>query len=87
MGLDTVELVIAVEETFVIEIPDAEAERLYAVGLLHSFIVSEMGRLGRPAVDPERIYATLRDLICKHLGVKPEAVVPEAEFVRDLGAD
>ena len=77
----------AVEETFVIELPDAVAEKLYTVGDLHSFVVSEMRRLGRPAVDPERLYSELRGLICKHLGVKPDAVVPEARFVKDLGAN
>jgi acyl carrier protein len=42
MGLDTVELVMAVEEWFEISIPDAAAQTLFTVGDLHRFVVSEL---------------------------------------------
>ena len=87
MGLDTVELVMAVEEDFTLEIPDAVAEKMFTVGDLHSFVVSELRRLGRPDIDEVRIFERLREIICTQLGVKAELVVPEARFVKDLGAD
>jgi acyl carrier protein len=86
MGLQLVQLVMAVEESFDIEIPDAEAEKLITVGSLHAFVLSELNRVGRPAMDPADVYSDLRKLICEHLGAKPETVLPDAQFVRDLGA-
>jgi acyl carrier protein len=40
MGLDSVEIIMAVEQTFGIEIPDADAEKLVTVGALHEYIVA-----------------------------------------------
>lgn len=42
MGLGAVELILAVEETFGIEIPDEEASHLVTVGDLHKLIVSKL---------------------------------------------
>jgi len=86
MGLDTVELVLAVEKEFGIDIPDSDAGRIFTVGELHTFVISELGRIGRP-LESGDVYEQLRALISHHLGVRPEAVVPEARFVKDLGAD
>ena len=87
MGLDSVELVMAVEEHFAIEIPDAIAEELLTVGDLHGFVVHEHHRLARPSVDAHAIFEELRKLICAQIGVTPDRVVPEARFVDDLGID
>jgi hypothetical protein len=38
-------------------------------------------------VDPDVTWALLRDLVVEVLGVTPEQVQPEAEIVRDLGAN
>ena len=87
MGLDSVEIILAAEEEFGIEIPDADAARMITVGDLQAFIVVESRRLGRPDRDADDIFARLRAIICRQLGVKPEAVVPAARFVKDLGVD
>ena len=42
MGLDAVELIMAVEEAFDIEIPDREAEKLGTVGQMYAFIVNKL---------------------------------------------
>jgi acyl carrier protein len=42
-SLDTVELVMAFEEEFDIEVPDEEAEKLQAVGDVISYITSQQG--------------------------------------------
>jgi acyl carrier protein len=86
MGLDSVELVMATEEHFGIEIPDQIAETVFTVGSLHEFVVLELQRLGR-ARDGEVVFAELLELICDQLGVTPERVVPEARFVQDLKID
>ena len=86
MGLDSVELVMNVEEHFGIEIPDRIAETLFTVGDLHGFVVAELNRRGRPQ-DPEAVFGELRELICDQLGIEPERVVPAARFVQDLRID
>lgn len=87
MGLDTVELVLAVEEVFQIDIPDDIAASITTVGGLHEFVVAELIRLKRPNVHRDIVYDLLKNIICMQLGVKPEEVIPTARFVQDLRAD
>ena len=42
MGLDTVELVMRIEETFDITIPDAEAEKILTVGELYRYVLARV---------------------------------------------
>jgi acyl carrier protein len=86
MGLDTVELVLAVEQVFSISISDETAGKITTVGALHEYVVAELDRLGRPNVNRDVTYDLLRNVICFQLGVEPEKVVPSARFVQDLGA-
>lgn len=87
MGLDTVELVFAVEDIFGIDIPNEAAARLTTVGELHEFVVGELIRLQRPNLNREIVYDLLRNVICMQLGVARQDVVPSARFVQDLHAD
>lgn len=87
MGLDSVEIILTVEEEFGLEIPDAEAARMITVGDLQAFLVVELRRLGCPAANDDKIFERLRDIICRQLGLKPDAVIPAARFVKDLGVD
>jgi len=87
VGLDIVELFFAVEKEFGLEIPGSAAEKMETVGDLHSFLVSELRRLGRADIDEARIFERLREIVCYQLGVKPESVVPGSSFVLDLRAD
>jgi acyl carrier protein len=86
MGLDSVALILAVEENFQIEIPDEAAERILSVRHMRDFIVDELRRLGREA-DPDAVFARLREIIVEQLPVKPSEVVLDAEFVRDFRID
>jgi acyl carrier protein len=87
MGLDTVELVFAIEKRFCIEIPDREAAKMVTVGMLHTWVVGELRRLERPRIDPDTLFLELQSLICEQLGVNPDVVVAETRFVDNLGAD
>ena len=87
MGLDTVELVMAIEEGFDLEIPAETAATLLTVGDMHAFLVSELTRLGRPDHDDGSVYEKLRDIICRQTGVEPDEEVPKARFVEDLRLD
>lgn len=74
----------SVENLFKIEIPDEVAGRIRTVGDLHEFVVAELTRLDRPDVNRDIVYDVLRNLICHHLGVARERVIPSARFVEDL---
>ena len=84
MGLDTVELVMAFEEEFGVEIPDDDAERIVTVGDARDFIV---GKLRERAEDPEAVLSRIKAIVVDHIGVRPEKVTPEAAFIDDLGVD
>jgi len=86
VGLDTVELVLGVEEAFEIEIDDEDAQHLTTVGKLHLYIVSKLQAKGEN-VNSDKVYDQLRALVVEHSGVKPEKVVRDARFVQDLKMD
>jgi acyl carrier protein len=87
MGLDTVELVMAVQEGFGITIPDTAATKMITVGDMHAFVTAELERVGRPAADSALIFDRLTLTIVRQLGVEPSEVIPGARFVKDLRAD
>jgi acyl carrier protein len=87
MGLDTVELVFAVEDYFEITVSNAVAPTIFTVGDLHKYVVAELTRTGRFGGDSSRVYDQLKDIIVRQLGVHPDEVVPTARFVRDLRAN
>jgi acyl carrier protein len=87
MGLDTVELVMSIEEDFDIRIPNEVAATLVTVGQLHEYIVAELDRRNAVETDRAQVFGQLRDIICEQLGVDPALVRPEARIVEDFGAD
>jgi acyl carrier protein len=87
MGLDTVELVMSVEEHFGVDIPDDDASTLMTVGMLHEWLMNELRRLDRPNLDSTAVFGDLRNIICDQFGIAVERVVPDARFVQDLHLD
>lgn len=87
MGLDTVELVMAVEENFGIDIPNEAAEKMASVRHIRDFIVAELMRLDRPGADPDAVFARLRSIVAEQAGVERDEVLLDTEFIRDLRMD
>jgi acyl carrier protein len=93
MGLDIVELVMAVEETFGIEIPDRDAERLRTVGDLYWYVREHTPGALLPiavahhSVPSDELWERLLDVIEKETGVDRARLTPAARFVDDLGLD
>ena len=87
MGLDTVELVMAVEEEFDIDIPPEAAEKITTVGDLRDFVVSALERKGGGSGDVcgEAVLQRIQRIFEKDHGLGPERVVPAARIVADLG--
>lgn len=86
MGLDVVELVMAVEAHFAIEVDNVEAAKLVNCGLLCDYVVGKLRVRGDTRTEDE-VWSQLKAIIVEQLGVKPEEVTREAKFVEDLGVD
>lgn len=86
MGLDTVELVMAIEEEFSTGIPDADAARLGVLGDLSDYVVAVLRQRGE-TLDEARVWEGLSALVVAQLGVRPDEVTRSAHVVKDLHAD
>ena len=97
MGLDTVELLMAVEETFQISFSNEEAAKICTVGDFYDGILKKLEAPSsnnplsnipqKKHWNKDEVWEGLRSVIVHQLGVKPEEVIKEARIVRDLGAD
>lgn len=93
MGLDIVELVMEVEQTFGVEIPDADAEQLRTVRAMYQYlrerVAPEVWPLPAPGADlrADPLWEDLLDVIEKELGVERTRLVPSASFIDDLDVD
>lgn len=87
MGLDLVELIISIEEAFDISIDDEEAGKVVTVNDCYKLILSNLANNNDKSLNNEQVWGIMKNLIITQLGVKPEEVVPEAEFIKDFGAD
>lgn len=86
MGLDSVEILMAVEQEFDVSITDAEASGLVTVGDLHAVVLVQRGV---PAGSPEAetIWRRIQDIVVEESGVARHLVVPKARIAKDLGID
>lgn len=60
MGLDSVELVMDVEKTFGIEIPDSEAEKIFTVGDLHEAVWRRVTKSSTQTCKSQALFYELR---------------------------
>lgn len=86
MGLDTVELVMEIEKTFGISIPDSDAATLCTVGDLHGYILTARTTVGQP-VAAEQVWTRLCDILEHGYGVRRTKITPKARIGADLGLD
>jgi acyl carrier protein len=87
MGLDIVELVMAVEEKFGIEIEDVDAGKAETVGQLHSLVLRMMQQTTGTAPSADETWLVLCDLIEGQTGLPRSEITLEARLVGDLGID
>jgi len=86
VGLDTVELFIAVEEEFGVRINDADASRMGTVGDLFENVLALLAKEGR-LLDREIAWTRYVSVVVEQVGVESTEVVPEARFGDDLRMD
>jgi hypothetical protein len=86
MGLDTVELVMFVEDEFQITIPNDVAPTLGRLGDLSAYVVLAL-RQRSDAVDPGAVWDRLKQLVIREFAIPERIVTPEAHIAYDLGLD
>ena len=86
MGLEFVEIVMAVEEKFAIELRDEEGEHLLRLSDLQSRIISKLRDRGE-IPDEAEVWNRLRTIVIKTLDADPDQVTPSAHIIYDLKAD
>jgi len=88
MGLDTVELVYAVEEAFGVEFADEDLSAATTVGDLFDLLLAALTESqGHGPLDRENIWRNYKRIVVEQLGVPSESVTLSASFVNDLRVD
>ena len=92
MGLDTVELVMAVEEEFGVAIANAEAATIRTVGDLYWVVQGKLERgestsAAARALTPPELWERVASIVAHEAGVELGRVTPGARFLDDLGMD
>jgi acyl carrier protein len=103
MGLDIVELIMRVEETFILDLPDDECEQVRTVGDLYRLVLTKLALPYVPAVDIEKpaldfnsksppwttakVWVAVKYIVLEQLQVREDEVREDASFQEDLGAD
>jgi hypothetical protein len=83
MGLEAVEIVMAVEDRFGIAIDDAEAEKIGTPGLLIDFVMSKVGYTDHAQCLTQRAFHRLRASLMRKFGLKRNQIKP-ATLLTDL---
>jgi acyl carrier protein len=84
MGLDSVELVMAVEEGFGVTFSDADAASCLTPAMLIDSVVAKIQMSEERSCVPQRAFYLLRKISIKILGVSRKSIIPEADFRRLL---
>lgn len=80
MGLDSVELVMAIEEEFGVEIPDADAGLMYTVGDVYEWLKSRIASADPIACLTQRVFYKLRRALIENYGVERRLIAPNARL-------
>lgn len=76
MGLDSVELVIAFEEAFGLEIPDADAEKMFTPRSVIDFVEQRLGSGSKPPCLSRRAFQKIRGQLME-VGITRAAIRPD----------
>ncbi len=86
MGLDVVELVMAVEDTFGIELPDEEAQEVITVGDLHDLAMRKLEAVtsqeGKPACHSGHVFYRVRRALTDCAHVPRRDITPQSDVQR-----
>jgi len=80
MGLDTVELVMELEDEFEISIPDADAEKLETLGQTFDYILSRLRDRQELVCPSARAFYKVRRELMTTCGIPREAIQPDSQI-------
>jgi len=80
MGLDAVELIMAVEEAFDIEIPDWEGRNLSTVGQMYAHVVSRLAFPQRERCISSAVFYRIRRALMELYGVERRSITPSTRM-------
>lgn len=80
MGLDSIEIVVEIEEAFGINIPDEEVERIRTVADFHNCVWKTLGDKHSEWCKSQHIFYKLRKYICETSEVPQEKFYPDASM-------
>ena len=86
MGLDTVELVMAIEDEFGIQIQNQDAARLGIIGDLYDHVIQILKQRGETP-DEIKNWERFKAVVVQQTGVKPDKVERSTRIVEDLKLD
>ena len=86
MGLESVELVLAIEGEFEVSISDEEAENLLTPRDMGNLIEMKLRSLGR-AMPRDRLDEKLKLVTIREIGIEEHQYDLDAEYVRDFQMD
>ncbi len=84
MDLETVELIMAVEEEFIIEIPDDRAERIVSIGELSNVVMAELQRFDRRR-EADMVLNRIAEIAASFAHVDRGSVGADTMLIEDLG--
>ena len=84
MDLETVELIMAVEEEFVVEIPDDRAERIASIGELRNAVMTELQRYDRRR-EADVVLDRIAEIAAHFAHVDRSSVGADTTLAEDLG--
>ena len=92
MGMDTVELIVDIEKTFNIDIPNAEASSIATVKNLQDctwkhVLEKSQTDLSYSKYSREKVDVIINTLLADRSGLPLEDITPNKSITRDLGLD
>ena len=85
MGLDVVELVLATEKEFELDIPDADAEKIFTPRRLADYVLARAGNAAdAKGWTQDYVLQKVIQLTAVQLGIPIEKIHPDDHFVKDL---
>ena len=80
MSLDSVELLMAMEEEFGLEVPDSDAEKMVTVGLAYEWFKDRVASADPVACLTQRVFYRLRRALVKNYGLDRNEITPDTRL-------
>lgn len=87
MGLDSVELVMAIEEEFGLDIPDRDAEKMFTVGDIYEWLKLRIATADPIACLTQRIFYKLRRALIENYRLERHLIAPDTRLTDLLSLD